>query len=521
MDDLEPVRILIVDDRADKRLALQTLLEEVDAETDLAPSGEHALRLLLKRDYAVILLDVHMPTMDGFETASLIRERPRTEHTPIIFVTAVSATETHVSRGYELGAVDYIFQPVVPDVLRAKVSAFIDLFRKGREIQRKEQWLRTEAERRAAQAETRLHTLLNRLAVGVFRSALDGRILEANPAFLRLVGASDLEDLAQVDLDWFLEGLGGVPTSPIELNDREHFCRRQVEVWRGDGTRFWADLSRRVIVDPGGAVYIDGLLSDVTGRKQAEAALVEQAEALARSNADLERFAYLASHDLQEPLRMIAMYSQLLERRYGDQLDQDARDYLGYAAEGARRMQAMVRDLLGFSQLRAHQEDPEAVACEELLHRALFNLQIAIEESGADITHDPLPVLHADGDLLAHVFQNLLGNAIKFRGEACPQVHVGVEAIEGGWEFSVTDNGIGIDSEQKEAIFDVFRRLHGHDRYEGTGIGLAVCRNVVERHGGQIWVESERGRGTTFRFTIREGASGTPVRLEETISALG
>jgi PAS domain S-box-containing protein len=249
----------------------------------------------------------------------------------------------------------------------------------------------------------------------------------------------------------------------------------------------------------------------------------QQREELIRSNAELEQFAYVASHDLQEPLRMVISYLQLLERRYKCKLDANADEFINYAVDGASRMQTLINDLLSFSRLGTRPQELNIVNCQILLERAIANLKIAIEESGAVITYDPLPEVMVDSTQFVQLFQNLLGNAIKFRSDRTPQIHVSVErdrttsSAKGdcaltstdkvdrtNWLFSVKDNGIGIESQYAERIFLIFQRLHSRREYEGTGIGLAVCKKIVERHGGNLWLKSVVGQGSVFYFTVSD-----------------
>jgi signal transduction histidine kinase len=250
---------------------------------------------------------------------------------------------------------------------------------------------------------------------------------------------------------------------------------------------------------------------DITERKRAENKLECALAELERSNADLQQFAYAASHDLQEPLRMITSYLQLIAQRYRSRLDADADEFITFAVDGAARMQRLIRDLLAYSRVGTRGQPFTPTDCEAVLEQALANLQIAIEESSATVTHDPLPAVLADEGQLVQVFQNLIGNAVKFHGVEPPCVHISVHAHplppvgEGrgeGWEFSVRDNGIGIEPKQFERIFTVFQRLHTQTEYPGSGIGLAICKKIVERHGGRIWVESQPGQGSTFYFTL-------------------
>jgi PAS domain S-box-containing protein len=244
------------------------------------------------------------------------------------------------------------------------------------------------------------------------------------------------------------------------------------------------------------------LHAEIRERKAVEARLEEHARVLAVSNKELEQYAYVASHDLQEPLRMVTSYMQLVADRYGDKLDDDAKEFIGFALDGAERMRRLIGDLLTYSRVNTRRRERVPTPSGEVFERVLQNLRLAIEESGAEVTHGELPVVLADEINLQQLFQNLVANALKFRGSEPPRVHVDARRIEGAWEFSVADNGIGIEPRHHEDIFMIFRRLHTRDRYPGTGIGLALCKKIVEHHGGRIWVESEPGRGATFYFTI-------------------
>jgi light-regulated signal transduction histidine kinase (bacteriophytochrome) len=250
------------------------------------------------------------------------------------------------------------------------------------------------------------------------------------------------------------------------------------------------------------------LENEIAERKQAMAALAVKEEELQRSNGELEQFAYVASHDLQEPLRMVGSYTQLLSRRYKGKLDQDADEFIAFAVDGVTRMQRLINDLLQYSRVGTKGREPEPTDSEAVLGRALANLKTAIEDNGATVTYDPLPVVMADDRQLEQLLQNLVGNAIKFHGAEPPQVHMRAERSSGCWMFTVKDNGIGIEPQYYERIFQVFQRLHTMSEYSGTGIGLAVCKKIVERHGGRIWVESEPGKGTSFLFTLPAAEKG-------------
>jgi signal transduction histidine kinase len=244
----------------------------------------------------------------------------------------------------------------------------------------------------------------------------------------------------------------------------------------------------------------------IRAREALERSVVE----LTRSNTDLQQFAYVASHDLQEPLRMVASYTQLLAKRYKGALDTDADEFIGYAVDGANRMQQLIKDLLAYSRVTTHYTAFEPVDSTRALQAALDNLQMARDKEQVVVTHDPLPTVVADGTQLTQLFQNLLSNAIKFHGAAPPRVHVSAERHETAWLFSVRDNGIGLEPQYAERIFVIFQRLHGAGDYAGTGIGLALCKKIVERHGGRIWVDSQLGHGATFSFTVPCPATQAP-----------
>ena len=263
----------------------------------------------------------------------------------------------------------------------------------------------------------------------------------------------------------------------------------------------WLDF-RLTRVHLGDEAILLVILTDVTERKRAEEALMDAVATVQRSNQDLEHFAYMASHDLQEPLRMVASYTQLLAQRYENQLDDKAQRYIHYAVDGATRMQRLINDLLTYSRVTTQGKAPEPIDSHSVLGEVLRNLSAAIEESQAIITNGDLPTVRADATQLLQVLQNLIANAIKFRGKDVPHVHVSAREEGGEWLFSVKDNGIGIDAQYADRLFVIFQRLHSREEYPGTGIGLAVCKRIVERHGGRIWFGSEPGKGSTFYFTL-------------------
>jgi light-regulated signal transduction histidine kinase (bacteriophytochrome) len=250
-------------------------------------------------------------------------------------------------------------------------------------------------------------------------------------------------------------------------------------------------------------ILVTAAIRDISERKKSGEHLLQTVGELKRSNDELQQFAYVSSHDLQEPLRMVTSYTELLAKRYKGRLDSDADEFIAFAVDGCDRMQRLIQDLLAYSRAGTNGKALCEISSESALHGALANLRATIEESGAIVTHDSLPVIRSDDTQLAQVFQNLVGNAIKYRGIEVPRVHISAAKNGGdGWTFSVRDNGLGIDSQYFERIFILFQRLHGRNEFAGTGIGLAICKKMLERLGGKIWVESEPTKGSTFYFAL-------------------
>jgi PAS domain S-box-containing protein len=512
------MKILLVDDNPENLVSLEATLEKLGQSLVLAHSGMEALRYLLEDDFAAILLDVKMPDMDGFQTAELIRARKRSRHTPILFLTGYKNDE-HLFRGYDLGAVDFLFKPIVPEILRSKVGVFVELSRNTALLQRQADIL--------GKAEQKFRSLLEAAPDAMVISSEDGRIslvnsqVEAIFGFRReeLIG----ENVRVLVPDWRVQTSGSESPASVE---------RHVELWatRKSGHQFPVELSLSPLQTEEG-LLVTTAIRDITQRRLAEDAirelnmtleqrvaarteeLQESNEALSQSNDDLNQFAYAASHDLQEPLRMVSLYSQMLQRKYGHKLDAEADEFISFIVGGAKRMEQLLRDLLTYSQTgSASGEGPLApVDCAEAMRKVVLNLKASVEQNKATITWDALPTLHAHEIRLVQLLQNLVSNAIKYRSEAPPVIHVSAERRGPEWHFAVQDNGIGIDPEYAHEIFRIFRRLHGQD-YPGTGIGLAICQRIVERYGGRIWVESARGRGSRFCFTL---PAGTPASTSD------
>jgi PAS domain S-box-containing protein len=342
-------------------------------------------------------------------------------------------------------------------------------------------------------------------ASGLAHIGLDRRFIRVNRRLCEILGYTENELLQLTgrdishpdDLDVINQQRPRLYAGEI---DSVHIEKRYL---RKDRSVVWVQFTMVVERDAAGRpLYEIAIYDDITARKQAEAALREAHEELKRSNAELEQFAYVASHDLQEPLRMVSSYTQLLLRRYGEKLDADAKEFMAYIVDGAGRMKQLIEDLLAYSRVGTKGKDFKPVEVEGALRRATTNLRAAIGEAGASVSHDPLPTVPADETQLAQLFQNLIGNALKFCSAAVPRVHVSVFEKPLEWEFGVRDNGIGIEAQYFERIFLVFQRLHNTGEYPGTGIGLAICKKVVERHGGRIWVDSKPGAGSVFHFTL-------------------
>lgn len=381
-------------------------------------------------------------------------------------------------------------------------------------------------------SEERFRALYEQAAIGIEQLSLDGRLMGGNDMLSQILGYThdELQQKTFVELTHpedrgreqeLLDRLlrGEIPNYTIE---KRYLHRDGHSVW----VRVTSSLAKGLTP---GNMYRISIIEDITDQKRAEEARsragqslrdinaelerrVEERTAelrqlnleLQRSNADLERFAYISSHDLQEPLRMVSSFVQLLERRYNDKLDDKGREYIRFAVDGAARMSGLIKDLLAYSRVNTRAAAPAPVDCSAMVRRVLQNLSLRIEETGAEVTVDSLPTVQADATQLSQVFQNLIENGLKFRDpDRRPRIHIGAESRDHQWIFTVRDNGIGIDKEYHDKIFVIFQRLHAdRSKYPGSGIGLAIVKRIVERHGGQIAVDSTPGEGTTFTFTL-------------------
>jgi PAS domain S-box-containing protein len=437
-------------------------------------------------------------------------------------------TPIKIKTGDEIGQLAGAFIQMTEDLQKTMVSRD-DLLAEIAERERAEEQVRqlntdleATVEKRTAQLQDTLilnQKIIEASSLGIFACRADGPCIIANPAIARISGAS-VEQMLQLNFhkleNWKKNGLFDKVEAALSTGKRQ---RAEVHLTTTFGRDVWINYSITTFTS-NGELHFLMVVDDITERKQAEEELRNYHEHLeelvkdrtedlrkamddlTRSNAELERFAYVASHDLQEPLRMVTSYLQLLERRYKDKLDGDALEFINYAVDGSNRMKALINDLLSYSRVGTRGKDFTLTDCEEVLGRVLSNLEVSIEESRGEVTHDPLPKVMGDDTQLESLFQNLVGNAIKFHGKKPPKIHVGVKKDEKDWVFSVSDNGIGIDPQYFERIFIIFQRLHNRVDYPGTGIGLAISKRIVERHGGRIWIESQPEKGSTFFFTL-------------------
>jgi PAS domain S-box-containing protein len=404
-------------------------------------------------------------------------------------------------------------------------SSFVDIT----ERKQVEQSLRT--------SEARYRNIVEAVPVGITLTDEQGTIMYYSAQAREMFGvADDQVALGANYRAWIAEGQACAARGDTG-GDPGRTPRTELRLRRADQTEFWGEVTAVLLEDPYGGQDRGSLIvvQDISDRKAANEALARYAAELELSNRELEQFAYVASHDLQEPLRMVASYVQLLAKDYAGHLSPEADVYIDFAVDGARRMQRLIDDLLAFSRVGTRGGAFKPVDCQAVLRDVLHSLQVACEETGATITCTPLPTIMADGGQFHQLLQNLLANAIKFHGERPPAIHVsatyqpapagsaqpgssssgsssGSSSEEGpGWTFAVRDNGIGIDPQYFERIFVIFQRLHSRAQYSGTGIGLAICKKIVERHGGRIWVESVPGQGATFYFHLpeRQGTGAT------------
>ncbi|UNU25074.1 ATP-binding protein [Microcoleus vaginatus] len=417
--------ILVVDDTAENLRLLSTMLTQRGYTPRCVINGKMALRACNSNPPDLILLDIMMPEMNGYEVCQHLKLEPKTREIPVIFISAKDEVFDKVN-AFAVGGVDYISKPFQFEEVLARIESHLSL--RNLQKQLKEQNVLLQEE------------ITSRLAV-------EKTLQEKN-----------------------------------QILQQEISTRRAVE----------KALQEQNLV----------LQQEISHRQRAESALLKSNQELARSNAELEQFAYVASHDLQAPLATIASYAQLLEKRYKDQLDTQGSKFIGNIVQGCTRMQTLIDDLLEYSRVGRSRKPFELTDCNHAVDRALANLQGAIRENKAVVTYSELPAVMGDISQLVQLFQNLVSNAIKYRHDAPPVVHITACKQDKKWLISVSDNGIGIAPQHQKRIFQIFQRLHTQREYSGTGIGLAICQKIVELHGGCIWVESQPAQGSTFYFTL-------------------
>jgi signal transduction histidine kinase len=480
----ENLRLLLIDDDPEDRALARLVLQhesggrlEVEEIADPIAFAQACGR----RDFALVVVEQKLRWAEGLAVLGALKED--WPEVPVIMFTRFGSEEVCL-QAMRLGVDNYLVKRSANFLrLPLAVQSALDQAR-----------ARQGPNRRTSRASrtSRLETLLGEARVGVFSAAPDGRLLNASPELLELLGVESLEEAARLGcvaalISGAAAGGGAAPG-------------REVEIARADGERLWVQVIATVVQDAEGHSRVDGLVEDITPRRQAQEEMARRATDLARSNEDLTRFAATASHELQEPARMVARYAQALREDCAGRIDPDADEMLGFLTAAAHRLETQIGDLMTFSRLESRARPFEPVETEDLLDHALANLRAAIEESGAEVTHSLLPPIEADPGQITLLLQNLLGNALKFRGQAPPRVHVSAARANGDWVFSVHDNGIGIEPTQLESVFAMFKRLRPD--IPGSGIGLAIARRVVERHGGRIWAKSEPGHGSTFYFTV-------------------
>jgi len=533
----EKVNILIVDDRSDKLLALEACLSNLNQNLVPARSGNEALKCLLKDEFAVILLDVSMPGMDGFETATLIRQRPKTQHVPIIFVTSMSNSETQIFKGYSLGAVDYILSPIMPDVLRTKVSVFVDLYKNAQQIRRQGEELRrlqeTEHKRELAAVEDRLEaeTKRNRfftLALDLLAIAdFEGRFLQINPVWERTLGFSEEELKAKTGLEFVH------PDDRAEMQKQLDRLRKgdSIAAFEGryrckDGSYRWLSWSAAPFASEK-LIYI--FARDITTRKQHESeieGLNDQLEGrvhqLTEANAELEAFNYTISHDLRSPLRSMQGFAQALIEDCNEQLDDTGKGYTRRIMTSSQYMDTLLQDLLKYSRLSRTEMDRTTLNLDTVINEVVESLNREIEERKAILeVQRPLAPVYANLSTLKQVLANLISNALKFtEPDHAPHIRIYTQRHDGAVRIWVEDNGIGIAQEHQDKIFGLFERLHNVTQYPGTGVGLAIVRKAMERMGGRVGLISKPGQGSRFWLELPTPPSATEVVEKNKVPAL-
>jgi PAS domain S-box-containing protein len=506
-------RVILVDDNADMRNYIRRVLESAGYEVEAAANGLAALAAARAEPRPdIVLSDVMMPELDGFGMLRALRADPALKDLPVIMLSARAGEEARIE-GLAAGADDYMVKPFAARELCARIDGAIKLANQRRgtverieqqaaglrtsrdELQQRVRERTSDLEKETAERE-RLAAIVEFSEDAIIGKTLDGVITSWNRGAAELFGFTAAEAVGQ---SMFM-------IVPARLRDerdlieqiRRHERANHLETRRRKKDGGEVDVSVKIspIRDATGEIVGESEIArDITDLKVRDAELM-------RSNAALEQYAYVASHDLQEPLRMVAVFTELLAQRYRGKLDETADQYIDFAADGARRMQTLVADLLSYSKVGSQGKPLAPVDASRVLDIVVDSLGLLIKDSGATVEYAPLPLVMADEVQLRQLLQNLVANAIKFRSQAPPRIIVEAAPRDGKWMFSVADNGIGLDMRHAERIFQMFQRLHERGAVDGSGIGLAIAKRIAERHGGRIWVESRPGAGTTFFFTI-------------------
>jgi PAS domain S-box-containing protein len=490
----KPVFVLILEDQeADFELVLRELKRAGLTVRVQRAETEEEFRAQLQAQPDIILSDYVLGLRFNALSALEVLQESGLD-IPLIVLTGVVSEET-VVECMKRGAADYLFKD--------------RLVRLGPAVRRALE--ESESRRQKRQAETALRKTSERLQHLVETSKVIPWELDLESWRFTYVGPHAVSLLGYPLEEWFQKGFWD---GHVHLEDPDALYRLCAGSAAGDhdfichmtasnGLPVHLHCVAKTDFCDGGARALHGFMMDITELKTAEESLARRSADLAASNAELQQFASVASHDLREPLRMVSFYTQLLAKRYQGKLDADADEFIGYALEGATRMGDLIQNLLDYSRISAFKREDAPTDCEAVFRKSIENLRIALSESNATVEHDPLPVVIGDVSQLGQLFQNLIGNAVKYRSlDRPPKIHVSAREESAEWIFSVGDNGIGIESQYFETIFGIFQQLHSREEYGGTGVGLAICRRIVERHRGRIWVESEPDKGATFCFTI-------------------
>jgi PAS domain S-box-containing protein len=489
-------RVLLVDERADERALAAVVLRQQLPEVEPEEVGDAVVfaERLARGEFAAVVTEVDLSWGGGLEVLETVKSLYPDR--PVVFFTG-PGNESVAADAIRLGLDGLVIKGASGYLrLAAVVQDALDRVRR----------------RQAARAgEARFRTLIDGMPVGVFAASAEGTIREASPAAARVLGAARPETLVGENLASLL-----AEREPgdhlLALMARGERVRNLEAPVRASGREpAWVRINAWPVTDPARPeVRFEGSLEDISNYKRAENQLSERAAQLTRSNTDLQQFSYAISHDLQEPLHLIVRYAMLLREKHGAVMDGEATRWLDHVAGSATRMQQMINDVLEYARVETRGRPFRPVVFEGVLSDAVANLRAAIEESGARVRWGKLPTLHADSAQMVQLFQNLVGNAIKFRGAAPPDIQISAVEAEEAWVFAVMDNGIGIESDQLDRIFGLFQRLHAPHEVPGTGIGLAICKRIVERHGGQIWATSKPGEGSTFYFSLPQRAGEVP-----------